>query len=112
MPGLPEPPFPRRIDYRSEGADVVSSEVNPTTNDCYITQVRVNDTSGSANTFTLTDNASGANQWYEAVPISAQGVIHENLIDEPLFCEGGFGFQAAGTAEVRIVYYVRGDESS
>ncbi len=106
-------PFPRRIEYKSDGADIHTAEVDVTTNDCYITRVRIAETSDTGRTFTLTDKSAAATEHYDAVAIAANSVTHENISDEPLYCGGGFGIQAdAAGLEVDIVYYVRADKAS
>ncbi len=86
--------------------DVDTSAVTATTKDCFITSIRLA-TTGAAN-FSLEDIATVPNKWYEAVVIGANSVLNEQLQDDPLFCEGGFKYDAsAADMDMQIVFWTR-----
>jgi hypothetical protein len=109
MPGTYKPPLPAENNYRNEGADINTAEVDVVTKDAYISSIRVVNTAATATTLTITDKATGATVWYDAISLNASQISNEQLPeDEELFCEGGFGIQASQAGlEVQIKFWTR-----
>jgi hypothetical protein len=101
--------LPAKNNYRNEGADINTAAVDVTTKDAYISSIRLVNTAAGATTFTVTDKATGATVWYDAVSVDASNVSNEQFPDEQeLFCEGGFSIQASQAGmEVQIVFWTR-----